>query len=201
LTYGDAAVAAGTNTMPAVAEAMKSSLAGLRGLTGNGRMSDRGLNLGMQMKLPAGADPQLSQMMDQMKESFSSSSSPFPDEAVGPGAKWEYKTKLKSQGMTLNQSMTSELVSNEGDRLTLRNTIAQTAANQKIQNPAMPGMKMDLTKLTGSGSGHSTLDLSRLLPVSATLEENTETAMSLDMGQQKQSMDMKMNMSVTIESK
>lgn len=201
LTYDDASVATGTDTLPAVADAMKSSLAGLRGLTGNGRMSDRGLNLGMQMKLPAGADPQISQMMEQMKESFSSSSSPFPDEAVGPGAKWEYQTKLKSQGMTMNQRLASELVSNEGDRLTLRNTLAQNAANQKIQNPAMPGLKMDLIKMTGNGSGNSTFDLSRLLPVTATLEANTETAMAIDMGQQKQSMDMKMNMSVTIESK
>lgn len=201
MTYDDATVATDSNTIPAVATAMKASLANLRGMTGTGRLSDRGLMMGMHMKLPANADPQLSQVLGQMKDSFSSSSTPFPDEAVGPGAKWEYQTKIKSQGMVLDQTIVSELVSAEGDHVNLRNTITQNAVNQKIQNPAMPGVNVDLTKMSGEGSGNSTFDLSRLLPVAATLSEVMEMAMAFDTGQQKQTMDMKMNFSVTIESK
>jgi hypothetical protein len=97
-TYEDVPVdASGPNTMPAIADAMKKTLGGMRGMTGTGQMTDRGLIQSLQMKLPPGADPQVSQMMSQMKDSFSSSSTPFPDEPVGVGAKWEYKTKLKSQ--------------------------------------------------------------------------------------------------------
>jgi hypothetical protein len=143
----------------------------------------------------------MSKTMDQMKESFSSSSTPLPEEAVGPGAKWEYQTRIKSQGMTIDQTMTFELVAIEGDRLTLRSTITQNAANQKIQNPAMPGLKVDLTKMTGNGTGSSTFDLGRIMPVSGTLAEKTEVIMDMNVGQQKQTMDMKMDMSVTIETK
>jgi hypothetical protein len=201
VTYDDATVATDTNTLPAVEAAMKSALAGIKGMSATGKLSSHGIHLGMQMKLPPAADPQMTQIMNQMKDSFSSSSLPLPEEAVGVGAKWEYRSRLKSQGMTIDQTITSELVSLDGDHATLRNTITQNAANQKIQNPAMPGLKMDLTKLTGTGTGDSTLDLSRLLPVSATLDEKTETSMNINMGQKKQSMDMKMNINIALESK
>jgi hypothetical protein len=143
----------------------------------------------------------MSQMMDQVKDSFSSSSTPFPDEAVGTGAKWEYNTKIKSQGMTMNQTITSELASLEGNHLTLNNTITQNADHQKIQNSSMPGLKTDLTKMTGSGSGTSTFDLTSFMPSSATLDENIEMAMDTDTGKQKLSMAMKMTVNVTMESK
>jgi hypothetical protein len=197
----DATVVTNDSTPPAMAAAMKSSLAGLRGMTGVGRMSASGIINHLEMKMPAGADPGLSQMMDQMKESFSGSSNPLPEEAVGPGAKWEYKTQIKSQGMTIDQTATYELVSIAGDRLTLRSTIAQNAADQKIQNPAMPGLKTDLVKMTGTGTGGSTLDLAHIMPMSGTLDEDVEVVMGENVGQQKQTMDMKMNMNVTLETK
>jgi len=136
-----------------------------------------------------------------MKDSFSSSSTPLPEEAVGPGAKWEYKTRLKSQGMAIDQTVDFELVSADGDHVNLRSTITQSAANQKISNPAMPTMKMDLTKMSGNGGGTSTLDLGKLMPVSGTLAEKTEMVMGMNVGQQKQTMDMKMDINVSIESK
>jgi hypothetical protein len=201
MVFSDATVADDPSTPPAVAAAMKTSLAGIRGLTGTGRMSDHGLVKSMEIKLPAAADPQLSQTMDQMKESFSSSSTPLPEEAVGPGAKWEYKTRIKSQGMTIDQTLGCELVAIEGDRITLRTTLTQNAANQKIQNPAMPGLKVDLNKMTGIGTGSSTYDLTHLMPVTGKLDEKIGINMGMNVGQQKQAMDMKMDMSVTLESK
>ncbi len=201
MIFTDASVVTNASTLPAVAAAMQSSLASLRGLTGTGSMSANGIIKHVEMKLPAGADPQLSQAMDQMKESFSASATPLPDEAVGPGARWEYQTQIKSQGMTIDQAATYELVSLAGDRLTLRSTMTQNAANQKIQNPAMPGLNVDLNKLTGTATGGSTFDLAHIMPVLGTIDGNTEAVMNMNMGQQPQTMDMKMNMNVTLEAK
>ena len=89
----------------------------------------------------------------------------------------------------------------EGDRITLRTTLTQNAANQKIQNPAMPGLKVDLNKMTGAGTGSSTYDLTHILPVTGKLDENIGINMGMNVGQQKQAMDMKMDVSVTLESK
>jgi len=201
LVFNDVTVSADATTPPGVAEAMKAPLASIRGMSGIGKMSDHGVVKSLEMKVPATADPQFAQSLDQMKESFSSSTTPLPDEAVGPGAKWEYVTRVKTQGMTIDQTMTYELVAIEGDRLTLRSTILQNAANQKIQNPSMPGLKVDLTKMSGVGTGNSTFDQTHIMPVTGNLAEKMEIIMSVPMGQQKQSMAMKMDMNISFETK
>jgi len=157
-------------------------------------MSSKGIIRTFDVKLPDGASPQLSQAMAQIKDSFSSSSTVLPAEAVGPGAKWEYQTQVKSQGITIDQTVDYQLVSVSGDQLTLQSTIRQNAANQKIESPAMPGMKVDLTKMTGTGSGNSTFDLGHIMPLVATVDEDVEMVMGINMGQQPQSMKMKINL-------
>lgn len=199
LTCNEAAVQADDKTAPEIAAAIKASLSAVKNVSGTGKISSRGILLGLQMKTSA-ADPSMAQIFDQMKDAFSSTATPLPEEAVGTGAKWEHKSKLKSQGMTIAQTFSTELASVDGDRVTLHNSIAQSAANQKVSNPAMPGFKVNVAKMSGSGSGDSTRDLTRLLPVSATMSEKMETQMSLDVGQQKQTMEMKMSMNVTFES-
>ena len=53
----------------------------------------------------------------------------------------------------------------------------------------------------GNGSGDTILDLGKVMPVSGTLDEKSEVVMGMNIGQQKQTMDMKMNINVAIESK
>jgi len=205
ITYGmvfsAANVADVTNATPGMAAAMQSALAGMQGMTATGKMSSKGIIRTFDVKLPDGASPQLSQAMAQIKDSFSSSSTVLPAEAVGPGAKWEYQTQVKSQGITIDQTVDYQLVSVSGDQLTLQSTIRQNAANQKIESPAMPGMKVDLTKMTGTGSGNSTFDLGHIMPLVATVDEDVEMVMGINMGQQPQSMDTKMKINLTFGSK
>ena len=198
---GDASVISDPEVMPAVAEAMKASLSKFKGASGTGKLSDRGFNLGTEMKLPDDADPQARQTMDQMKDTLSGTAVPLPEEAVGPGARWEVKAKLKSQGMTIDQTVTYELVSIEDTRITLKSTSAQNAANQKIQSPAMPGMKLDLNKMTSTGTGTTMFDLAQLLPVEGNSEEHTEMVMEMNMGGQKQSMTSKTDVNVHLGAK
>ncbi len=184
-----------------VSDAIKASLAGLKGLTGSGSMSSRGLVKSIDIKLPAGADPQARQAMEQMKESLAQMAIPFPEEAVGSGAKWEVARSIKSQGMTLNQTTTYELVSVDGDHIAAKSTVVQTAANQKIQNPAMPGMALDLLKMNGRGSGELKMDLAQLLPVEAAMDSHSEFSMGMNVGGQKQNMEMKIDLNLRLESK
>jgi hypothetical protein len=201
MLFTGAGAAEDPNVTPAVAAAMKSSLAGIRGVSGTSTISSQGIVREAGIKLPAGADPALSRTVDQMKDSFSSSANVLPDAAVGAGARWEYKTRLKSGGITMDQTVHYELVAIEGDKLTLRSTITQSAASQKVLNPMMPGLKADLNQLTGAGTGSTTLDLGKVMPLVETLEENTEIIMGVNVGQKKQSMDTKMNVKLTLESK
>ena len=153
------------------------------------------------MKPPAGADPQVSNVMEQVKETMSRITSPLPEQPVGPGAKWEVKMAAKSQGMTMNQTTTVDLVSVEEDKLTTKSAIVQTAPPQKIQNPAMPGIKIDLLKMNGTGSGDVAIDLAQITPLSGNVEMHSEMSMGMNQGGQKQTMDMKIDMAMKIESK
>src|SRR5437867_11002112 len=105
-----------------------------------------------------------------MKDAVSTLSIPLPEEAIGPGAKWEVKLPVKSGGMTISQTATYQLASLEGERLAIHSSIAQQATSQKVQNPAMPGLKLDLNKMTGTGKGDLTCDLTQLLPPEATVD-------------------------------
>jgi len=201
IVMSDASVSDEPGVTSQIAEAMKSSLAGFKGLSGTGILSNRGLNKGIDIKLPANADPQMRQTMDQMKESFSMAGFVLPEEPVGAGGKWEGKMQLKSQGMSIDQTATYELVSLEGERVTTKSTVVQTAANQKIESPAMPGLKLDLKKMAGKGVGDVTFDLTQVLAVDSTIDFHTDFSMGMGAGAQKQEMTMKMDMNLHLEGK
>jgi hypothetical protein len=164
-------------------------------------MSDRGVNKSTDVKATADLNPQARQAMDQMKDTFSNTGIALPEEPIGVGAKWEVKQKIKSQGMTIDQTTQYELLSIDGDTLKAKATITQSAGNQTIQNPAMPQMKMDLVKLSSTGSGEMTTDLRQLVPVQATIDMHSDTTMAMDAGGQKNEMSMKMSINIRMESK
>jgi hypothetical protein len=197
MVLSDMSVAAGENDM--MAEAMKAGMGNVKGLTTVGTMSDRGISKSMNVK-STGAGQEMGQYLDQMHEAFAHVSTPFPEEAIGPGAKWQVMQKINSQGMILDQTATYEMVSVEGDRAELKISITQQAANQKIENPAMPGLKVDLVKMSSKGSGTVTMDLAKVVPPSADVDTQTEMSMAMNMGDQKQAMNMKMDMNLRMES-
>jgi hypothetical protein len=201
MVMGDMGVSDEPGSTPEVAEAIKSVLTGIKGLSGSGTISSRGFGKGLEFKVPADTNPQARQIMDQMKDMYAQLAVPLPEEAVGPGAKWEVKLPIKAQGMTIDQKATYEVVSLEGERLTTKSAIVQQAANQKVQNPAMPALKMDLTKMVGNGSGERTFDLAHLLPTTGAGKVHSEASMAMNMGGQKQAMTMKMDMNLRFESK
>ena len=103
--------------------------------------------------------------------------------------------------MTIDQTTAYQLVSIEGERLTAKSTIIQSAANQKIQNPAMPGLKFDLVKMSGNGAGETTIDLAQLLPAKGTVDSHSELSMAMNTGAQKQTITMKMDLNLRLETK
>ncbi|MCL4787871.1 MAG: hypothetical protein KJ070_13940 [Verrucomicrobia bacterium] len=200
-TLGKASLAEDADALPQMADAIKASFDSLEGLAGTGTISPRGLGRNAELKMPVGSDPQTRQAMQQMNDAFSTFAVGFPDEPVGPGARWEVKLPLKSQGMTITQTATYHLAAVEGDTLTIKSTVTQQAANQKITNPAMPNLKMDLVKMTGSGTGTSTINLAQLFPSRASMDTKSEADMAMSLGAQKQTMSMKMDLKLQLDSK
>jgi hypothetical protein len=85
-------------------------------------------------------------------------------------------------------------------QLTIKSTTARSATNQKIANPMMPGLQVDLTKLTGSKKEEFVLDLAKLLPVTYQSEDWSEMSMAMNQGGQRQTMTMKMEARNKLES-
>lgn len=200
LVMGEATVEEDPEVMPQVAQAIKSSLGSIKGLSGTGTVSSRGIVKSMQFEIPSGADPQMRQVMEQTRNAFTMGAALLPEEAVGPGARWQSTLPVKTQGMSLDQTVDCQLVSIEGDQLTCKTTINQKAPRQQIQSPSMPGMKVDLTSLSGSGAGDLTLDLGQIIPAKANLNYHSDASMGMNVGGQKQTMDMKIDMQMHLES-
>jgi len=201
LVLSDLEVSETAGTAPEVARAMKAAFAGVKGMTGTGTVSSQGISEGFDVKAAAASNPQTAQFSGQLKELFGQLVAPLPEESVGVGARWEVKGKIKSQGMTVDQTATYELVSLEDERISVKSATVQQASAQQIQNPAMPNMKVGLTKLTGKTTMDRTIDLAQVLPVTGTAKSHTETDMSMNMGNQKQAMTMKMDVEMQIGTK
>jgi hypothetical protein len=201
ITMGEATLAEAPDTNPQIVEAMKSSMANLKGMGGTAKVSNRGLSLDSQVKTPAAAGPEARQTVDQINDSIARMALTLPEEPVGVGATWEATMPVKSQGMTIDQVSTIKLVARDGDIITLETTLVQTAANQKIASPAMPQMKVDLIKMTGKGSGQTIANLKQVLPTSGKLDTHSEMNMGMSMGGQKQTMQMTMDVTVQFEAK
>jgi len=200
LVVSDVSIADDAGGSP-LAEAMKSSMGNLKGTTGSGTLSSRGIVKSSQMNIPASADAKTKQAADQLKDSLSHLAAVLPEEPVGPGASWEVKMPVKSEGMTINQTTTYKITSIESDRLKTSVTVNQTAANQKIQNASMPGMKMELVKMTGTGTGTSEFDLSQVAALDVSAQMKTDMEMSMSMGAQKQAMTVKSDVEIHISGK
>ena len=187
--------------LPQVADAMKASVGGLKGLSGKGVISNRGVNKGTEIALPSGADPQIRQAMDQMKDSFANLATPLPQEAVGSGAKWEVRLPLKTQGMSIEQTTSYELASLKDDSLAAHLTLNQTAPPQKVQNPAMPAVKLGLLKMSGTGTGEINLNLTQLMPTTGNISSHSDVLLGVGTGAQQQKMSMKMDLEMQLETK
>lgn len=200
LALADAAVLDEPEAMPELATMIKASLAAAKGLVIAGTLSNRGIPIGAsESKMPPGANPQTRQFIDQMKEGISNLACLLPEEAIGPGAKWEVNLPFRSHGMTIQQTATYETVSIKDDHLQTKYSIAQKAANQKMESPAMPGLKVEVPQMTGTVAGTSALNLAQAFPSQATVDSHSELLMN--MGTQKQAMTMKTDTNVRIEAK
>jgi hypothetical protein len=186
---------------PAAAEAMKAAFAAAKGMSGTGTVSSQGVSGELKLATANRNDPVLSQLGGQIQELVGQLVVALPAEAVGVGAKWEIKSRIKVQGIPVDQTASYELVSLEGETLTVKGTKAENAANKTIENPAMPGVKITITKLTGRDSVERTVDLTRLLPTAGSDKSHTETAMTTNMGGKKQTSDTKQDTEIQFEAK
>lgn len=184
---------------PGMKDALAGVLGSAKGMTGKGVISSRGFNRGAEIALPPGANPQLQQTMGQMKDAIAQIAAPVPEEPIGVGGKWEVRMSMKQQSLVIKQVGTYEITSIDGDIIATNTTVTQSADPQPVVNPQMPTLKMDLVRMNGGGSGQTTFDLNKGMPVKAAAKIGNELEMAVDAGGQKQSIVMKMDLGLKID--
>ncbi|HLX72554.1 MAG TPA: DUF6263 family protein, partial [Verrucomicrobiae bacterium] len=200
MIFEEPEIGADSGASPQMAQTIKTALSGFKGLSATGTISDRGVSKNVDVKVPADANPQVRQTLSQMKESMMNMGSLLPSEPIGTGAKWEVKMPVKSSGLTVDQTTDYQLASVDGDHVSTTFTQTQSAANQKMQNPAMGAIQMNVLQMTNNMTGSVASDLSKLMPLQATMDSHLELNAEVNAAGKKQAMDMKMGMNITLEA-
>lgn len=187
-------------TPPELIEALRGSMKGMIGLSGSTVVSNRGEVREASFKVPPDVQPQIKQTMESMQQSMQQIAIPFPEEAVGIGAKWEVTSTLSQVGgINMTQVSEYEITAREGDVLTLNNGIQQNAPKQVMNAPGIPSTAaVTLQSMSSKGGGSTSFDLSRVVPVKGDLGLNSAMQMSVDAGGPTQNMSMKMDLKLDI---
>jgi hypothetical protein len=145
---------------PEMVRAVTASLEGLKGMKGYSVVDRRGVVREADVVVPATAPAAVRQMIDGLRQSMRQLSSPFPEEPVGRGARWDTTFKIVQNGLTMDQVAHVELAELSDDRGDLRFTLTQSAAPQRMHPPNTPAeVVIDLVSLASTGEGVTHFEL------------------------------------------
>lgn len=187
-----------SNVPPEMAAALGGADLSNAALSATGVMTARGAMRDTKFNGPGMDNPQVKQVLDQAQNSMGQVVAELPDVPLGVGAKWEVRTRTSTQGFEGYQTTTAEITAISGRVVTLKITSAMTAPAQAMNNPLLPpGAEISLTKMTGTGSGTSTVDLDRLVS-QGTLDMTMNMDVNMNMQGMSQAMSMAMSVKTTI---
>lgn len=95
------------------------------------------------------AKPGTAEVLQMLQQTLEFAAVPFPDEAIGVGAKWEMSTVNVAQGTKVTTTTVFLLKEWAGDGGVITAEIARSAPKAPLQDPRMPGAQLTLE---GKGS-------------------------------------------------
>jgi hypothetical protein len=204
-SYKDVDIQGDTSLPPAAISQMRGEIKKLAGMKGTAVIDSRGQTKQANFSLPPGANNTLKQYIDQFSNSMQQLSTPFPQEAVGVGAKWRANESVNVSGMTVNQNALYELVGIKDGVATLNITIEQQVpGEQKLNLPEAPqGINMTVKSYDGKGQGQAQISMSKLMPISSkvSLTSNSLWGMKPVNGKEETTMNQQMSIQMSIDSK
>jgi len=189
-------------TPAAMVDQLKAVLGTMTKMSGTSTITTRGIVKSADFNIPADVNPQIKQTVESMRQQINQMSVPFPEEALGVGAKWTVTQHLEQQGMKLQQVATWELKGRDGTVVQLASSIVQSAPAQAIAAPGMPeGAKVSLERLDSTGSGTTQVDLTHVAPIKGDMKMTSSIAMTTDANGVKMPMNMDMDLNLEISGK
>jgi hypothetical protein len=149
---------------PSLRDDVEQALARLEGLKGRDLIDARGFIHELKLE-KVQARPELRQFLESMQQALGQMGAPFPEEAVGKGARWQIETKVTQQGLELRQSATYELIELDGDKGLTKMALQQRSPPGAVNPPGLPpGVQAELLSLDSRGNGELRFDLGRMVP-------------------------------------
>jgi hypothetical protein len=149
------------------------ALAGLTLVSGSYRTDTRGRVLESNVSLPEGYVPAATaQTMNQLMGQGNETLQQFPDEAVGPGARWQVVQKQQIAGVAITIGQEYTLKSRNGNRIELA---VKTATPATAAASAANGV---LASVAPTTSGTMLIDLNKLVPT-ISVQGGSDSTMTL----------------------
>jgi hypothetical protein len=185
----------------AIATQMQAEIGKMVGMSGWAEVTSRGVTKKADIKASSAMNSGAMELMENMRTQLEQVAMPFPEEAVGIGAKWDVITPIKTEAFSFTQKASYTLTKREGDKITMEVKLKHAAEPQDITMKKLPpGTKARLDSYNASGSGNVELDLNRIVPKSD-VEAKTDIAMSVDYQGKKNVFKTHMQMEISIDSK
>lgn len=159
----------------AMLEGMKSGMNGLAGTETRGRIDARGRSLAKTATPAAGPAAGFPGAggLDQM-------TIPFPEEAVGVGAKWEIVESIDQGGFAITMTSVATLTALDEAGASVELAATGGAPAGKISPPgAPPGMAADLKEMKMSASAKAAISFASLVPTA--FEQTADVSMAMAM--------------------
>lgn len=179
---------------------IRDALRSVEGIKGYEVVTDRGYSQDVSFSLPQNINPQVKEVMENMKNSLAKMSAPLPEEPVGQGAIWEVDNELLQNGVRINQRVIYKLKQCSEKRCKIDIELKQTAGKQIMTSPNLPsGASVELQELQGSGKGEMEINLEQLFPIKSSLQSSHAFTMKVSDGVSPEPQIMKMTMKMNME--
>ena len=151
-----------------VLESMRKTIGQMASIRGKATMTNRGLIRETSIELGEQLDESVAQMVESMHQSMKQASVAMPREAVGAGAEWKVLQRIQSGKVAIYQVASFKVVRYEAPVVTLAVSVEQLAPRQAIPPPPnAPDARAELLSMTGTGEGHTAVDLTSPVPRSS----------------------------------
>jgi hypothetical protein len=172
-------------------------LAALSGLSGAMTMTPQGTIVDSTLDIPPDLDPALSQTLSQLENQLGVVTASFPQEEVGVGARWRTTSELTLNGINVRQVGEYRLEKRNGSTLELDVRATQTARRQTVDAPG--GIELRVRSFKTTFRGSTTMDLTRLLPVSSRVRGSGDQNFRVRSGDESGELRQHLDLRVTLE--
>jgi len=162
---------------------IEQAFAGLKGLSGQLTLTPQGVLVDSALNVPPDVDPSVASLVTQLGDQLRTLAIPFPEAAVGVGARWRASTDLSLNGIEAHQVYEYTLKKRNGSKVELGVRGTQTADPQTVELPNVAqGVQLRVQSYQTTFRAQNSVDLASLLPVAGEIRSSGNQTFRIESG-------------------